>query len=136
MYPSSFRKDRLGPVAGVDRIGLAPTLGQPVEPFGADDADDVGEVLPPRAGSTLYRDQAVQFGEPDRPLGERMADQRIMQTGKLKKWLDERGFGFIKQDGSGPDLAVQPRPAPSPGRLYLLRRMGAGSRSAGPLRVI
>ena len=74
MYPSSFCKDRLGPVAGADRVGLAAALGEPIEPFGANDADDVGEVLAPRARPALYRQQAIKLGEPDRPLGQRMAD--------------------------------------------------------------
>ena len=74
MYPSSFRKDRLSSVAGVDRIGPAAALAQPVDPLGADDADDVGEVLPPRARPARHCDQAVQLSQPDRPLGQRMTD--------------------------------------------------------------
>ena len=73
MYPSSFREDRLGPVAGVDRIGLAPALAQPVEPFGSDNADDVGEVRPSRAWPALHRDQAIELGKPHRPLCQRAA---------------------------------------------------------------
>jgi CspA family cold shock protein len=29
---------------------------------------------------------------------------KVMATGTLKKWLYDRGFGFIKQDRGGPDI--------------------------------
>ena len=38
-FPSKRREIRLGAGAGLDRVGFAVALGEPVEPFGANDAD-------------------------------------------------------------------------------------------------
>jgi cold shock protein len=40
----------------------------------------------------------------DTGLTPRAPDERIMQTGKLKKWIDDLGYGFIGQDRGGPDV--------------------------------
>ena len=68
--------DRLGPVAGVDRMALAPTL-QPVEPFGSDNANDVGEVLPSRSGRrcTVIRPSSSAWSH--RPLCQRPASPAL-----------------------------------------------------------
>jgi hypothetical protein len=63
--PSRNREIRLGPVTGLDRIPLAMALIEPGEPFGADNADDVAEMLPSRSRPAQHRYQAIQFGEPD-----------------------------------------------------------------------
>jgi cold shock CspA family protein len=32
--------------------------------------------------------------------------EKAMKGGKLRRWMDSAGYGFIKRDGGGPDLFV------------------------------
>jgi hypothetical protein len=61
---------RLGPATGGDRVGFAATLIQPGEPLGANNVDDVGEMLPAGSRSTQHRDQAIALGIFDRLLDD------------------------------------------------------------------
>jgi|SoiMethySBSTD1v2_1073268.scaffolds.fasta_scaffold883066_2 cold shock CspA family protein len=30
--------------------------------------------------------------------------ENFMKGGKIRRWFDDKGFGFVKRDGGGPDL--------------------------------
>ena len=54
--------------------------------------------------------------------------ENVMKGGKLRRWFDDRGFGFIQRDGGGPDLflhrsqvlgsGIDPYQLNENGRLY------------------
>ena len=75
MCPSNFREDWLGPVACLDCKGPAVALIEPGEPFGADDADDAGEMLAAGSGPAQHRDhREPHLGELERPLDDGFTD--------------------------------------------------------------
>jgi cold shock CspA family protein len=34
----------------------------------------------------------------------RIGAEKMMKSGKLRRWMDSAGYGFLKRDGGGPDL--------------------------------